>query len=155
MSTKTTIQTLINTNLADSSNITAFEHRAVENALLNELYPTVINETHATTNTVTAKNTNLTTNEYSVSICKQGRVVTINGTIINNSNNIIGTNSNHWFFEIINSEYFPLTTQSNVIVIGSNYNSKIIFNISEKKIYTSEIQANGSLNFTLTYFTEN
>ena len=37
MSTKTIIQTLINTNLADSSTILASEHREVEIALLNEL----------------------------------------------------------------------------------------------------------------------
>ena len=33
MATKSTIQTLINTNLADDSDILASEHRAVENSL--------------------------------------------------------------------------------------------------------------------------
>jgi len=46
MSTKTIIQTLINTNLADSSTILASEHREVEIALLNELFPTEYRELH-------------------------------------------------------------------------------------------------------------
>ena len=71
MSTKTIIQNLINTNLADASSITAAEHRAVENALLNELYPTPIYESSESTYTITSKNSAIATNLYGVSIVKQ------------------------------------------------------------------------------------
>lgn len=96
MSTKTNIQNLINTNLADSSSITASEHRAVENSLLNELYPTPVYETQATTNTITAKNATINNLNYDISIVKQGRLVTISGILWNNTGSIIDDSENYF-----------------------------------------------------------
>ena len=44
MSTKLEIIELINTNLADDSEILASEHRDVEKALVNELFPDIFSE---------------------------------------------------------------------------------------------------------------
>lgn len=152
MSTKTNIQNLINTNLADASSITASEHRAVENALLNELYPTPIYESSESTNTITSKNSAIATNLYGVSIVKQGRLVTISGYLTNNSFNIL--NNSSWFFEIINSEYFPDTTVNPIIYRMGN-NRQLIFTTSNKRFGIHNCDAGLRSDFQITYSTLN
>lgn len=153
MSTKTNIQNLINTNLADASSITASEHRSVENSLLNEVYPTPIYETQATTNTITAKNATINNLNYDISIVKQGRLVTITGILWNNTGSIIDDSENY-FFEIINSEYFPDTTKP-IIIYRMGNNRQLIFQVTSKRfgIYGAGV---GSQNeFQITYLTLN
>lgn len=87
MSNKTTLSSLIATNLASGSPIPASKHREVETALLNELYGTAVNDTQATTNVLTADDA--ATKEYTVEIVKQGREVTISGFIKNNTASMI------------------------------------------------------------------
>lgn len=81
MATKATIQALINANLASSSMITAAEHRAVENQLLNELYPTIITVTEADTDIFTAATISGVVFTYRLNVVKIGRLVTIKGWI--------------------------------------------------------------------------
>lgn len=81
MATKATIQTLINTNLATNSTITAAEHRAVENQLLNEIYPDIITVTEADTNIFTAATISGVVFSYRLNVVKIGRLVTIKGWI--------------------------------------------------------------------------
>ena len=152
MATKSTIQTLINTNLADASNITASEHRAVENSLLNELYPTAIYETQATTNTITAKNPTIANLNYNISIVKQGRLVTISGILFNNTSSIIS--DSEYFFEIINSEYFPDTTRPNIIYRLGN-NKQLLFNTTLKRFGIFGAAAASQNEFQITYLTAN
>ena len=82
MSTKTQLQTLINTNLADGILIEAPEHREVENGLLNEMFPT------ANIQEVVSNGANF---NYKISFNKIGNLVFINGFIKNETNNIINS----------------------------------------------------------------
>jgi hypothetical protein len=155
MSTKNTIQSLINTNLADASTITASEHREVEYSLLNEIYPTVAFETRAS-NSITNENSNVqfVTNDYQINIAKQGRKVTIYGTIINGSAFIVGDTLNAWFFEIVNSEYLQKTgTYAYGNVRASNWSSFVYLN--NNKLFCNGISQFQTYYFTITYFTEN
>lgn len=152
---KTDIVSTIEVNLADSSAITAELHREVESNLLNEIYPDVIFETRSS-NTITNENTNAQylTNDYQIYIAKQGRTVTIYGTIINGSSFLIGDNINAWFFEIVNQEH---QQKANTYAFGNiraeHYGSFVFLN--NNKLFCNGIQAFGQYNFTLTYFTEN
>ena len=101
MATKTTIQNLIDTNLSSGSNITATEHRAVEIALLDAIYPTPLVDTHLTTNVLTSI---LSGVEYQLTFTKVGRMVHVNGFITNTSRSIF---SLEMFANITNSEYKP------------------------------------------------
>lgn len=155
MSTKTAIQSLIDTNLADASNITASEHRAVENSLLSELYPNVAFETRSS-NTITTENTNVgfTTNDYQIYIAKQGRKVTIYGTIINGSAFIVGDRPNEWFFEIVDNEYKQKTgTYAYGNIRASNWSAFVSLN--NNKLFCNGISQFQTYYFTITYFTEN
>jgi len=157
MSTKSTIQTLINTNLADSSDILASEHRAVENALLNELYPDIVNESDSGVDfNITDKNTINTDLGYNIYIIKQGRLVTIKGEIINNSEIIISDEADNYFFEIIGSDYIPHVDSSeywqpSIDISGVAVPIKIVNN----KLYLATASSSPILNFSLTYFTQN
>ena len=81
MATKATIETLINTNLATNSLITAAEHRAVENQLLNEFYPSTLTVTQADTTIFTAATISGVVFSYKFNVVKIGRLVTITGYI--------------------------------------------------------------------------
>ena len=152
MSTKTQIQTLINTNLADGSSITAPEHREVENSLLNELYPTNIYETQSS-NTITTENTS--NFGYQIHIIKQGRLVTITGSIINNNSFIVGNNIGNWFFEIVNSEFFQNTSNPSAIGFVRGDRDTSYVELKNNKLYCNLIQAFSTINFQLTYTTQN
>ena len=93
MATKTTIQNLIDTNLASGSDITATEHRAVLNTILNELFPT------SDTYIVTSGDI-----QYNITFTKIGNFCTITGTIGNGAEEIIGGVS---VFTIPKAIYFP------------------------------------------------
>jgi hypothetical protein len=93
MATKTTIQNLIDTNLASGSNITATEHRAVLNTILNELFPTSDTYIVATGDV-----------QYNLTFTKVGNKCTLSGSIANSANSIIGGVK---LFDIPNSIYFP------------------------------------------------
>lgn len=102
MSTKATLSTSITTNLASASNITATELRAVENLLLDNAYGSVITDTQATTNVFTAED--VVEKLYNLKIVKQGRHVTLNGTLTKNSVGIIEL---EYWCTITNAEYLP------------------------------------------------
>lgn len=101
MSTKSTIQALSDANIADASNITASEHRAVNDSFIDEFYGTAIEETQAA-NTITAQTS--AANFYFLNFCKQGRKVRVVGTLINKQTVIT---SNTTFFEVVDAEYLP------------------------------------------------
>ena len=84
MSTKTTIQNLIDTNLASGSDITAIEHRAVLTSVLNNLYPTTQIETNET-GVITTSNANFS---YTLNFTKIGRLVYVTG-VANNRSGVI------------------------------------------------------------------
>ena len=101
MATKTTIQNLINSNLASGSNITASEHRAVLSTVLNELFPA-------------SENFIVTTGDiqYNLTFTKSGNFCNISGTFANGSEEIIGGIN---LLNIPNSIYFP---KKNIFFLG-------------------------------------
>lgn len=149
MSTKNTTQNLIDTNLADASLVEASEHREVENALLNEVYSDVINDTQDTTSVVTANNP--ATRKYDIKIVKQGRKVTVTGFIKNTSGSML---NNAIFFSINASEF---TKDTNDIVCYGNKRSD---GLSTRLVIEGQdlwlralIGNNETVDFELTYFT--
>ena len=114
MAIKTDIQSTINTNLSDASNIQAVEHRAVEDALLNEMYKVAtVKDTNLTTNVITLNDANF---EYNLTFKKQGGLVYVYGYVSNVTSNLLNGGN---FAEITNSEYFSPGSTLNV---GSNSN---------------------------------
>ena len=93
MANKTTITNLINTNLADGSDILASEHRDVEMALLNEIFPS------SDTYIVTSGSV-----QYNLTFTKSGNKCTVSGNIANWTGSIIGGVK---LLDIPNSIYFP------------------------------------------------
>lgn len=146
---KTTIQSLIDTNLADTSNIEATEHREVEHALLNEMYGTVVSDTQATTNVLTANTP--ASRLYDVKIVKQGRKVTITGFIKNTSGSML---NNARFFSINAGEY---TKDANDIVCyGTKRSNALAIRLTlegQELWLRALIGNNDTVDFELTYFT--
>jgi hypothetical protein len=121
---------------------------------LNNYYPTVINETQATTNTITARNSVNTNLQYEVDIYKQGRTVFINGFVKNNSSSAV----NDSFFQIVGSEYLPKP----VAYSGAKYICTTNESTSGLNLATLDgnrikgvVPANGTIIFSLNYPTLN
>lgn len=145
---KTTIQSLIDTNLADSSNIEASEHREVEHALLDELYGTVISDTQATTNFATAISSS---RKYDIKVVKQGRKVTVTGYIKNTTGSML---NNAKFFTINAGE---LTKDANDIVCYGTKRSNALairLTLEGQDLWLRALIGNNeTIDFELTYFT--
>lgn len=159
MAIKTTIQNLITSLIrSNSALIDKTEHADVEDALLLNSYGTVFRETQATTNTITTKNVSKPTLQYDFFICKQGRKVSLKGSIINNSNSIVGGDLN-WFFEITNYEYLQSTAINTVggvpILCPSVNGGNVKVRIKSNRLIVSTIGANDIVNVDIEYLTEN
>ena len=126
MSTKTTIQNLIDTNLASGSNITATEHRAVLTSVLNNLYPTPISDTQLTTNVVTKISTNFI---YNLQFSKVGRNIHIYGGVTNISGSILGGVED--ILKVTTAEFEPYTTYT---LIGSKSNGNVSFSFNSNAL---------------------
>jgi hypothetical protein len=114
MATKAELETLINTNLATSSLITATEHRAVEQSLLNSFYPTVTNVTQADTTIFTPNAAFAGTFLYEFNVVKIGRLITVTGYFVKNS---LDNTTVREYFTITNPEYLGVV---NDISFGGN-----------------------------------
>lgn len=114
MATRAEIQTLIDTDLASASDITATEHRNVlandADSILNNIYMTPVNDTHSSS-TITTSNANF---NYDVEITKIGRQVHIVGTVSANASLAAGAT----MFAISDAEY-QTTYQAYGKVIGA------------------------------------
>lgn len=156
MSTKSQIQALIDANLADASNITATEHRAVENKLLDEFYPTVFSFNETDSSILTLNPTFEGIVRYDLNVCKVGRLITITGIIYRMSGSSTG-----WFFEITNSEYYgknnALTAYSGRNFVAENTITNDISTVceirSDNKCYVQ--MTNGYIRVNLQYFATN
>jgi len=140
MATKTELQTLINTNLASGTSITALEHREVENAIIDALYPARIFETSASTNVFTNDITGLV---YVMTVWKQGNNVNVSGEMTNNTGRIL---SGEDLISITNSEFFPdnLLIQSPYYFFASN----LLFSVTT----SNKLRINDSLGDGLTVY---
>ena len=147
MSTKTIIQTLINTNLADSSTILASEHREVEIALLNELFPTEHRELHEQ---ILPDELEITTPElsslfYDISFVKRGNTVYINGYVRNKTGAIFSG-------KVLNIDTTEYNTKTNRQYFASCSNGTNI-EIQNSSILITEIANGKHAYFSLTYQT--
>lgn len=134
MSTRAEIQALIDTDLADSSNITATEHRNVladdSDSILENIYMTPVTETQVS-NTITTNNAYY---DYNVNFTKTGRNVHITGSVTSKDNNALFLAP---IFAISDSEYQTsyiafgsgVTDAGETMRIGLSSNNLIMYNV--------------------------
>jgi len=138
MSTKAQIQALIDTKLANTSDITASELREVENAQLNENF-----------NAQVIESGDLGGFLYTFKFTKKGNYCLLNGEITNSSGFIGGS---EFSFPIVNNFATPL---SNVRFVANNSISGSPTNMlitSDSDISISgNIASNVTIYFNLTY----
>lgn len=120
MATKTNLISAINTQL--TAIITQAKVRLASLQLVNEIYPTPISDTQATTNVVTKIGTNFT---YNLQFSKVGRNIHVSGSITNVSGSILGSLED--ILEVTTAEFEPYTNYS---LIGSNSNGNVLFSFN-------------------------
>lgn len=120
MATKTSITSTINGFITAIVNVTKV--RNAFDTLLNNIYPTPILDTQATTNVVTSLSANF---EYSLQFTKTGRNIHVCGTIHNVSGSILGGVED--VLEVTNAEFDPYTIYT---LIGSNSNGNVEFSLN-------------------------
>lgn len=153
MATKSEIQTLIDTDLASTSDITAAEHRNVlkddGNSLLDEIYASVVTDDETTTNVFTADNAN---KEYNLNIVKQGRKVRVSGTINNDTGGV--TAGFITWCDITTTEYQQNSTIYRFTGVSQTDASHITFTLGLNSLGVSDPLADGeTVNIDFTYFT--
>lgn len=113
---KADLQSLINTNLATASDITAVELRAVEDAFLNELFPTEINYNNLASADII---------KYNLTFRKVGSTVSLSGQIYNYTLGFIGAFAP--IFEIPNALFYPKLNNLHFLggVIQGGYSGEI------------------------------
>ena len=142
MATKTNLITAINTQL--TAIITQAKVRLASLQLVNEIYPTPISDTQATTNVVTKISTNFT---YNLQFTKTGRNIHIYGIITNVSGLIL--NSVEEILKVTTSEFEPYT---NYTLIGSNPNGNVGFSFnSDALTLTSTMEVGETIIINQTY----
>ena len=147
MATKTTIQNLIDTNLASGSDITATEHRDVLTQILNENFPNYVTDTDTSETYTTKSGNNIL---YHITIIKQGNVAHIRLVITNAISSII-SNQNIFFWK--NSEFRPKSGGVNDFIFealnhdGSStrllFNNNVVKlsgNMTANAVYTCEFK---------------
>jgi hypothetical protein len=78
--TQAQLQAASDDNITDTTIIIPSAHRTANNAMIDEIYPDVVNDTQSTTNILTKVDTDF---NYDFNITKVGRMVYIEGTIRN------------------------------------------------------------------------
>jgi len=150
MSIKSVIQALINVNLASGTDITATELRVVQDLILLNSYGTIINEKETTVSKViTAANPSASI-QYDVDFVKQGRTVTMNGFIRNDSDFLENTT----FLEIVSAEYLPAQVPGDNYV-GNSIGGYDIYLLDVDNCIYATVPANTTVQFSLTYNTLN
>ncbi len=147
MSTKTILQNLINTNLADDSEILASEHREVEIALLNELFPTEYRELHEYLSPDELEITTPWVSNlfYNISFVKRGNTVYINGYVRNKTGAIFSG-------KVLNIDTTEYNTKTNRPYFASCSNGTNL-KIQNSDILIKEIANGEQAYFSLTYQT--
>lgn len=153
MAIKTTIQALISSLIrTNPALIDKTEHADVEDALLANAYGDSVAEKYITvTKVITLNNTINTALQYNLTFVKQGRFVSVQGTISNTSALIVGdSDADNYFFEIVNPEYLPFVAPTYKFPNGNE-----LIKIDSNKVYYSSIGAGVIKNIAFTYFTIN
>lgn len=147
MATKTSLLSAINAQL--TAIITQAKHRLSMSLMLDELYPSVINDTQATTNVLTASNA--TDRTYNLRIVKQGRCVTIKGRLKNATDEIV---SNVDFATITTSEYLPSETTT-YYGFGELGQVRFTLDVGGVLSVVSAMGGSSEIEINFTYFTLN
>lgn len=102
--------------------VTVSKVRSSFDTIIDNIYPTPISDTQATTNVVTKIGTNFT---YNLQFTKTGRNIHVYGSITNISGYILS--SVEEILEVTNSEFEPYTTYD---FIGSNSNGNVLLSFN-------------------------
>lgn len=145
MATKAFIQNLIDTNLANDSNILPSEHRAVEDALLTEQFPSAVKvewdgeaPVDPTANIICSGTLSEPDNvAFTVNFWKQGNTVYFNGEIES-----LSTSSAIDSLQLITfptTLYKPLTTSKIKVSLINNYDqeAKQVIWLTDTGVYIS------------------
>lgn len=148
MSTKSDLTTLINSNLADESEIQAAKHRAVENEIADNLFPDLIHDNQNASTVLLSLIPGLV---FGATVTKHGNLVVINCSFITNT--LLTANTNIFQFKI--SEYnvpsFRLSYGSAVTYSTTSRTPNTIVAEGNKIKCLQTIQANTQTFFNLTY----
>lgn len=145
MSTKAEIQTLINTKLADGSDILASELREVENIQLNEKFPTTANVVLATGDL-----------QYDLNFTKSGNFCVLQGFIKNNGTTIVNGVNFYTVSTVIyqakHVQLFNGILNGSQVVVNLRLGSSSSSFPNELRLQTA-IASGTTVNFSLTYIT--
>jgi hypothetical protein len=142
--TKSSLISAINTQL--TAIITQAKVRLASLELVNEIYPTTIEEFYAPPASVLSITNFLVTDlEYKIKFKKVGNTVFVDGSITNETGLIVSGE----VIEIINSEYLPRTGDS----FNCSTNSGALLTIVNDKISVSTIGVSENHYFNFTYNT--
>jgi len=143
MSTKSVIQSLINTKLADASDILASELREVEDIFLTELFPSTTNVVLATGDL-----------QYNINFTKSGNFCTMQGFVKNNSASIInGVNIytvSNTIYQAKHIQQFSGIRQGTSNVINFRLGTTVSTFPNQLLLQTA-LASNATVNFSLTY----
>ncbi len=165
MATKSEIKAKIESSLsANPSKTTRLDHESFlhtnANSLLEAIYPEDVFDTEATNNVVTKQTTD-SDYDYSLSIVKTGRKVTISGVVRKNT----ASSTNDVFANITNPEYHP-SEAVEFVSIGeatSVFNSSnrmnrsvtVSFAFGENTISVNDLPLDYRFRFIITYNAKN
>lgn len=146
MAIKTTLQSLSNSKLADASDILASELREVQDAFLLNSYGNEVNQSQTTFTFATP--INASDFHYNFAFVKQGRIVSVQGSIQNNTVSMI---SNQPFFTL-SGEYLGKSS----IFFGDTDTSRIkAIIVSTQFKLLGNLGAGQTAYFNFNYFTDN
>lgn len=148
MAIKTTLISTVNGFISVVVNIVKVKSALLE--IINNFYGTIVNEKETTvTKVITAANPSASI-QYDVDFVKQGRTVTMNGFIKNDSDFLENTT----FLEIVSAEYLPAQVPGDNYVGNSIGGYDIYLQDVDNYLYAT-VPANTTVQFSLTYNTLN
>lgn len=150
MATKSGLLTALNTFISAVGKITKTRHTSANSLLVDSVYPSIITESY--TNLVTT-NTNTTpigtTHYYNTFWIKQGRKVSVFGTITNKTG---ASTSNESYVTINTGEFTPQTDINEFIANSTSDNRNIRCRITGNVIQVRSALANNeTISFQFSY----
>lgn len=136
---------------------TAAEIRAILENVRDNAYGDIINEYPASSGIITnpSANTNLS---YNVNFVKQGRVVTMNGSVYNSGSPVDGSALGNELFTVLLGDYLPDVPSTTNLYLGLNATDnticKLDFVPGGKFLYAGTIPSSKYIFFSVTYFTQ-
>jgi hypothetical protein len=148
MAIKTTLISTVNSFISVVVNIVKVKSALLE--IINNFYGTIINEKETTVSKVITSANPSPSFQYDVDFVKQGRTVTMNGFIRNNSDFLENTS----FLEIVSAEYLPAQVPGDSYV-GTTLGDYYLSLYDDDNSLYATVPANTTVQFSLTYNTLN